>query len=87
MDAKEAVKAAKRYVAYLFEDEEIKDVGLEEIEFDGDVWNVTLGFSRPWSGSLVGGLAAGANARDYRIVRVRASDGEVLSVKQRETAW
>ena len=49
MDVKEAAKLAKDYVADLFKDERISNVGLEEIELrDGRFWEVTVGFSRPW---------------------------------------
>ena len=51
MDVKEAVGLAKRYVVDLFSDEEITDVGLEEVVFDepaGD-WRVMIGFSRRWN--------------------------------------
>ena len=44
MDVKEAVLTAKRYVADVFADEGIADIGLEEVEFDeaSDVWMVTI---------------------------------------------
>ena len=50
MDVKEAAKLAKEYVADLFAEEEIGNVGLEEIELAADrrYWEVTVGFSRPW---------------------------------------
>ena len=54
MDVKEAAKLAKDYVADLFRDEGISNVGLEEIELHGQTWEVTVGFSRPWD---QGGLA------------------------------
>ena len=50
MDVKAVALRAKTYVADLFDDEEISNVGLEEVEFDDalDRWIVTIGFSRPW---------------------------------------
>ena len=50
MDVKAAARTAKSYVTDLFADEEITNVGLEEVEFDEgqDRWIVTVGFSRPW---------------------------------------
>ena len=50
MDVKEAVAYAKRYVLELFADENVTNIGLEEVEFDDRVneWCVTIGFSRPW---------------------------------------
>ena len=50
MDVKEAVRTAKDYLADLYIDEEIVNVGLEEVryDYDTDKWHVTIGFSRPW---------------------------------------
>lgn len=89
MDAKEAVKSAKRYVSEMLAEEGIVNLGLEEIEKDDaeKTWNITLGFSRPWN-ALKGPLATVAGEsparRAYRIIRIRESDGEVLSMKRRE---
>ena len=50
MDVKQAVKTAKDYVVSLYDEENVMDIGLEEVEFDicSDQWHVTIGFSRPW---------------------------------------
>ena len=50
MDVKEAARTARAHIADLFADENVQHVGLEEVEFDdvADVWNITIGFSRPW---------------------------------------
>ena len=70
MEVKEAVLTAKRYVADVFADEVVTDVGLEEVEFDeeSDVWVVTIGFSRPWDQKqgLGGALAGQRPARSYK---------------------
>lgn len=92
MNVKEAVGQAKKYVADLFESEHIKHLGLEEVEFDDDhrEWKVTVGFSRPWDiepigaaastfADLVGGVRR--VPRDYKVVRIRDSDGSVLAVQ------
>lgn len=49
MNAKEAVAAAKTYVEEMFADEQITDLGLEEVEFEDatNCWRITVGFSRP----------------------------------------
>ncbi len=90
MDVKEAVDLAKKYVIDLFANEGIVNLGLEEVEFDDSdgVWNVTIGFSRPWD-KLTGGLAAlaqvHASSRSYKVVRIHDQSRRVLSVKNRET--
>ena len=91
MGAKEAVRAAKDYVAKLFEDEGVVDVGLEELDYrDGDigVWAITIGFRRVWKGpDPVGNplavLSGRTRHRTYKIVRI-SDDGEVLSLKHRQ---
>jgi len=89
MDMKEAVKVAKDYIQQLLVDEKISDLGLEEIEQNprSGTWNITLGFSRPWdSRNNIALLGGAAPRRTYWTLQVRESDGEVLSVRIRETA-
>lgn len=53
MEVKDAVKLAKAYVTTIFEDEKIREIGLEETEYleDKDLWLITVGFRRPFSRS------------------------------------
>jgi hypothetical protein len=90
MEVKEAVAAAKRYIQELFADEDIADVGLEEVEFDNarNIWNITTGFSRfrepidaPPFGNL---LVPKRRVRSYKVVRISDKNGKILSVKNRE---
>lgn len=90
VNVKEAVQSAIRHVAAIFADEEISNVGLEEVEFDSvaEEWIVTVGFSRPWDYPKGGTLAAISSLsapprRVYKVLRVRDQDGEVMSVKVR----
>jgi len=48
MLTKQAVQIAKTYVNDIFNEENIRDVGLEEVKKEGDTWVVTIGFLRPW---------------------------------------
>ncbi len=50
MDVKDATRAAKEYWEHVYSDEETKDVGLEEVQFDEshNTWKITFGFSWPW---------------------------------------
>jgi hypothetical protein len=89
MDVKEAVKRAKTYVAELFSEEGLTNLGLEEIEHDDQAgtWDVTVGFSRPWNttrNALTALTGEAAARRTYRVVKVRDVDGEILSVKRRD---
>ena len=92
MDVKEAVAAAKSYVTDIFSSERISAVQLEEVEFDDKqlVWNITVGFWRraddedfPYASQLQAALSRVAKQRSFKIVRLRDSDGQVLSLKHR----
>lgn len=84
MDAKAAVIAAKQYLASILEDEKPADIGLEEIERVGDVWQVTLGFSRPWNHDALTSFTGSGARRTFRTLMVRDTNGEVLSIKKHE---
>lgn len=88
MDVKEAVVHAKRYIIDLFADENLSNVGLEEVELDDQAkeWVVTIGFSRPWDepkNTFAAIAAATSTKRSYKIVRISDVTEEVLSVKNR----
>ena len=91
MNVKEAVARAKEYLADVFVDEQISNLGLEEVEFDYDdsVWLITLGFSRPWNVSGGGALSAVASLglsgpRSYKVVCIADANGQLISIKNRE---
>ena len=86
MDVKEAVQTAKSYVAELFTDETIGNIGLEEVEFNNasNNWEVTIGFSRPWQTNiLVAALSNQHPTRSYKLVCINDDSGQVLSLKDR----
>ncbi len=90
MNAKEAVRVAKTHVMELFGDEGVMYLGLEEIEYDGDLdsWEITLGFSRPWDqdNDLPVALGRANPARSYKLVRISDKDGAVTSIATRQVA-
>jgi hypothetical protein len=94
MNVKEAVEQAKGHIKDLFAGEQISNLGLEEVEFDDNskIWNVTIGFSRPWD-TVANAFAAisrqtGTPNRSYKVVSIDDSTGSVRSVKNRETkSW
>ena len=89
MEVKEAVQTAKVYLLDLFEDEDITDLGLEEVMFDelSNTWKITLGFSRPWDkrNPMVTSIKIrdGIPVRSYKAVCVRDNDGAVTSLTDR----
>jgi hypothetical protein len=89
MDVKEAVALAKQYIAELFVEEKISNLGLEEVEFDesGNTCIITLGFSRPWDEmrNALSTLASQVNPRrTYKVVRISDDSRKILSVKTRD---
>ena len=88
LDVKEAVRTAKDYLAELYIDEEVVNVGLEEVryDYDTDKWHITVGFSRPWDrkNPFVGALSeAGRPDRSYKEICINDADGRVESLKVR----
>lgn len=95
MKPKEAVAIAKQYIHETFEEDEISQLTLEEIDFDdtGSSWMITIGFLRPADRKqpaldrLLPKLSYEKPLeRVYRVVRIRDTDGTVASVKIRDLA-
>jgi len=90
MNVKDAVRKAMEYVTEVFKSENPENIGLEEVILNEDenIWEVTIGFSRPWdypqSGLFMGGLQPQNPKREYKIVRIDNKSGEVKSIKIRE---
>lgn len=89
MDAKDAVKRSIEYISDVFQSEGAVNIGLEEVVFDefNGVWEVTVGFSRPWDypeEGLVTSLKPRTPRRQYKIVQIDDTTEAVLSVKIRE---
>ena len=79
MDVKEAAKLAKDYIANLFADEGITNIGLEEIvrRSPEKVWEVTVGFSRPWDHGGLSTIMVGQTGlrRSYKLLRIDDGTG------------
>ena len=91
IDVKRAISIAKTYVQDLFSEDHVNNIGLEEVEFDeaGDVWNITIGFSRPWDESRYSYMMADypndkglipRPHRDYKLLSISAKDGSVKRI-------
>jgi hypothetical protein len=93
IDVRQAARIARDYIQYLFADEGISGIQLEEVALSDDeqYWYVTIGFdtTRVAHDSEYGPLDIISGnrpkyIRDYKVVVVRTSDGKVDSVKIRE---
>jgi hypothetical protein len=89
MNTLEAVAAAKTYLKEVFQEENITDISLEEVEHIGDRWVVTLGFSRPWNTprtraqEVLENLGAASPVRRTQKVVTLFDDGQEPSMKDR----
>lgn len=103
MNAREAIDAAKAYVADVFASEGVVNIGLEELRYREyqNVWEVTVGFTRPWDQSRDDATARRGILsqltplptengrplpRTFKLVEIRDSDGEVLGLSDRPLA-
>ena len=91
MDVKQVIAAAKAYVAEVYSDETITNLGLEEVieDVQQGCWQITLAFSRPWNTPRsraqevlenLGGVSP--LKRSYKVVSV-SRDGHVIAMKDR----
>ncbi len=88
MNVKEAVIQAKKEIINLFADENLTNIGLEEVELDdkANEWRVTIGFSRPWDTpkNTFAALADSSPKRSYKLVRISNATNEAISIRNRE---
>lgn len=93
MEIKTVVRRAKDHIGELFTEEGARNIGLEEIEFDGtsNTWRVTVGFSRPWDRDFDSPvqtmkeiLEGAPRIREMKVVTLDDTEGKILSVKNRE---
>lgn len=87
MDVKAAVDSAKRHIADLFAEEQVSNIGLEEVEHDeaSDQWRITIGFSRPWEHGGQFDFGSRGATRTYKVVTIDRT-GHAISVKNRDVA-
>jgi hypothetical protein len=86
MDVKEVINTAKAYILDIFGPEGAFNIGLEEVQFDGDkdIWAVTIGFSRPWDRPAVQNtLLPQQEKRTYKIVEISDTYNRVIGVRNR----
>lgn len=83
-DSIAAADRAKEFIRKIYEAEGITKIFLEGVEFDdaSGVWDVRISFNRPWDDkkSVLANFAEGGNARAYKSVKLRKTDGEIISL-------
>jgi hypothetical protein len=94
MDVKQAIAAAKEYVKDVYAEEQVSNLGLEEVETDSsNHWAITIGFSRPWNSPRTRmqeileniGDTTVTLKRSYKVITVDYN-GTILSMKNRPHA-
>ncbi len=83
MDLKEATRTAREYVTAVFADEEITQLGLEEVMYDVDSeqWRITFGFALPWDQQNTVAVRMGLKTpRAYKVVHVNNGDGSIAAL-------
>ncbi len=92
IDVKQAVKIAFEYLSSLYEQDELHDLLLEEVELSDDelYWFVTLGFTQnlsvpPGPYRHVDVLTIPRySTRVYKVIEIDANTGQALSMKIRK---
>ena len=85
MDQKTAVSIAKHYIAEIYRDEHVREIGLEEIRKDHhDNWIITIGFKREniSNDDNIFSAMGNNNSRIYKVLEID-SEGNVESMSNR----
>ena len=88
LEIKHAVRIAKDWLADLYSEEGIAEIGLEEVRIEDRNWEITLGFVRPVANKLLSALQGGSNpaGRLYKVLRVSDTEKKVIEMRNREAA-
>jgi hypothetical protein len=87
LEPSEAVRHAKRWLASVFADERIKNLGLEEVRFQGGNWEITLGFDRfPQEDKEDPSTWAPLSKprREYKVIVISGENNAVIEMRNRE---
>jgi hypothetical protein len=85
----EIVAKARQWLVEQYEDEDIADVGLEEVLLDDSVWKITIGFSRkrvyPNDSLKIFAIPRDSYEKTLKVVSISDDTGEVVSMRDRLT--
>lgn len=88
IELRQAVERAFEEIREIYDEEELNDLLLEEIERSGDKWLVTVGFTRSsrissLSKAMGQTYVTNPNLRDYKRIVIDANTGEFRSMRDR----
>lgn len=84
IDVKAAVQIALNFIAEIYKDENLSDVRLEEVDSKGTEWWVTVGFRTPDTVAAIAESLGRKAPRDYKVVKVDSTTGEVIGMAMRQ---
>ncbi len=86
IDVKQAAQSVNVFFNELYRDKGATDVRLEEVELveDGKYWLITISFQPP---TVITNFLSIKPIRQYKIFKVDAQSGQVLSMKIRELEY
>jgi len=87
VSAKDAAGSARDYFTGLY-GSQFRNLMLEEVERDDKYWYITLGYDLPLPDNpvLAAFQRAGKPSRGFKVFKIDASTGEIVSMKIREVA-
>ena len=82
---KDAVRIAMEHMHDLFDDEQIPDLALEELELSKDkqVWRVTVSFTKASVQSPIEAMTSQHGSTTFKVLEIDAESGLVVSLKTR----
>lgn len=79
VDVKAAVKNALEHFKAIYDGPSYEDLSLEEVQLEGNVWQITLGYSVPTRTHVL----AATPYREYKTVSIDGAQGNFISMKIR----
>jgi len=81
IDARKAAMAAQEYLKSVYPETQFQNLQLEEVELTDDqkFWLITFSFISPGAMVFVHPIP-----KDYKLFKIRADNGEVISMKIRQ---
>lgn len=85
IDVKQAVQTALGFMGDIYDAAHLKKLAVEEFERseDGSHWLVTVGMGGAERASTMSVVEGMGTPREYKILRIDAESGEVVSMKAR----
>ncbi len=82
VDIRQAVQAALEFMHGIYEEEDLKKLGVEEVERDAESkhWVVTIGIGGAEPASTMSVVEGTGIGRRYKIIRIDAESGAVISM-------